>query len=148
MKQIVQLQNAQGKTFFRMSYNDQLNYLYSEWFGYIVHQEVLDGGQQQMEWASANARLRKCDAAVNDNRKLRGSWDGAIEWIDRTWNHAMYDAGVRYNAIVISPDLFTQVSAENLVATNRPGSVTHRLVPSLQVAESWLTQTRREPGGG
>ena len=37
----------------------------------------------------------------------------------------------------------TQVSAEALAATNRPGSVMHRLVPSLQAAEAWIAELQQ-----
>jgi len=148
VKPIVQLQNGGKEPFFTMSYNDRGNYLYCDWHGYLVHQQIVDGANQMLEWARANAASRDCFAVVNDNRRLRGSWEVAVEWIDRNWNKPMFEAGVRYNAIVIGQDLFTQVSAEALAATNRPGSIATRLLPSLQAAEAWIAELREGPAAG
>ena len=144
MKPIVQLQNGK-EPFFTMSYNERGGYLYGDWSGYLVHQQIVDGATHMIEWARANAASKACIAVVNDNRKMRGSWEAAVEWIDRNWNKPMFEAGVKYNAIVISQDLFTQVSAEALAATNRPGSIAHRLLPSLHAAEAWIAQLREGP---
>jgi prepilin-type processing-associated H-X9-DG protein len=146
VKPIVELQSGGGKPFFTMSYNDRANYLYCDWSGYLVHQQIVDGCEQMLGWARANAELRKCVATINDNRKLRGSWEPAVDWIDRNVNKQIYDLGIGYDAIVIGQDLFTQVSAEALAATNRPGSVTHRLVPSLQAAEAWIAEMQQGRG--
>ncbi len=140
MKPIVQLQNGDGKPFFSMSYNERANYVYCDWAGYLVHQQIVDGCGELVKWAKANAIPKKCAAVINDNRKLRGSWEAAVDWIDRNVNKPMFDAGINYNAIIIGQDLFTQISAEALAATNRPGSVTHRLVPSLPAAEAWVAE--------
>jgi hypothetical protein len=143
VKPLVELQNGGGKPFFTLSYNDRANYLYCDWAGYLVHQQIVDGCEQMLAWARANAGARKCVATINDNRRLRGSWEAAVDWIDRNVNRQIYESGIRYNAIIIGQDLFTQVSAEALAATNRPGAVIHRLVASMEAAEAWVDAARQ-----
>lgn len=131
-----QLKNERGDVFFELSYRPGPNYLYAEWIGYAVHRNVIEGGQMQMDWTRLHARDRGTQVVVNDTRRMRGSWESAVDWSIEVASPALAAAGLRLNAVILSPDLFTQVSAEAMVdgATALP----MRIFPSLAEAEHWI----------
>lgn len=138
MEQLAELKNTRGDVVYTLSYVRERNYLYAEWVGYAVRQNILDGGQSQLDWARANAVRLGTTVVVNDNRRMRGGWEPAVEWARQVWAPAMFDAGIRHNAVILSPDLPTQVSTESMVDDLPRGAVAMQVFPSLQDAERWI----------
>ncbi len=142
---IVELKNAQGGISCRIWYRSERNYLFVEWLGYTIRQNIIDGGLAQIAWAEKHAGRLGCKALVNDNRQLRGSWEAAVGWVDGVRNPRIYELGFRRSAIVLSPDLFTQVSAEAMAATSAPGKIETQVFRTLEAAEQWVAELHREP---
>ncbi len=137
---LVVIENAKGGIAFRMYYRAAKNYLFVEWSGYTVRKDIVAGGLAEIEWAEANAKRLGCTALINDNRQLRGSWETAVEWVRNEWSPRMRAAGFRRSAIVMSPDLFTQVSAETMAARSQVDTVEFRVFASLADAERWVAE--------
>jgi hypothetical protein len=131
-----------GKTFLKAFFNEKVNYLYGDWIGYITRQHAIKGCTALLEWAQGHARAHHCVAMIADTRNVRGSWDPAIEWVEKNFNGPMYALGFRWTAIVMSKDLSAQVSAENMVASNRAGEIAYHSVLTLADAEAWIEKMR------
>ncbi len=142
MKAIGQFQHD-GKTFLDLYFNEEINYLYGDWSGFISRHQAIEGCTAMLAWAKEHARALGCVAMVNDSRKVRGSWDTALDWVEKNFSRPMYELGFRWNAVVLSKDLSAQVSAEKMAASNRPGAITFRLTMTLLEAEEWLESMRR-----
>ena len=147
MEKLAELRGARGDVCFTLSYQRERNYLYAEWAGYVVRQNILDGGTLQIEWARANAARLHTTVVVNDTRRMRGGWEPAVEWATQVYGPAMFQAGIRLNAVILSPDLSTQVSSEAMVDHVAAGSVAMQVFPSLQAAEDWIAQASESPAG-
>ena len=133
-----QLKNERGEVFFELSYRPGPNYLYAEWIGYVVRRNIIDGGQMQIDWAGLHAGERGTQVVVNDNRRMRGSWESAVDWTIEVAGPALRAAGLRLNAVILSPDLFTQVSSEAMVDGMGADALPMRIFPSLAEAEHWI----------
>jgi hypothetical protein len=143
MQPITQVQHD-NKVFLSIHYQPKVNYLYGEWSGFITRQHAILGCTALLEWAKEHAQPNRCIAMVADTRNVRGSWDTAIDWVEKNFNRPMYALGFRWSAIVLSKDLSAQVSAENMVAANRAGAIHYHSVMTLPQAEEWIDSVRRK----
>jgi hypothetical protein len=80
----------------------------------------------------------KYSKSLNDSSRGEGSWDEANEWLAQTWMPFAIGNGLKHFAFVVSPDVFSAMSTEEL-ATNIPeAGFEMRTFQSRSEAESWL----------
>ena len=93
----------------------------------------MDGGLTYVEML----RTEPCPKLLNDHTELTGGFTEANSWIEQVWTPLILDAGLRYFAQVLSPDIFGQLATQNL--RMRIGEVFEmQMFGSLESAKNWL----------
>ncbi len=139
MDHILDLTDNLGNRFFSLFYNGQQNHMYCLWEGLTISSDVYAGSKEEMKWAEAHARSKNCHAIINDCRLIKGSLVDTTEWATTVWSPAMYNAGILYNAIIQSEDVFSQLSlADFEELTAGTGHIINKIFSSLEAGEAWI----------
>jgi len=107
MKQALKDKNQ--NVFYEVEYWSDKNIIYSNWKGdFLDVDEVKEGALLGLE----KIKEYKTSIFLNDNRELRGSWDGANEWIANEWIPNAIAAGLKKFAHIVPEDIYAQLSAD------------------------------------
>ena len=140
MEFIKELKDDMGHKFFSMYHNAGQRYLYCKWEGQTVSRDIYAGSTEEMNWAAENAARTQCIAVINDCRVLKGSLAETTEWATNIWSPAMHKSGIKYNAILQSDDIFSQLSLESFEEmTPGPGHIINKIFNNEQAAEEWIS---------
>jgi hypothetical protein len=114
---------------------DHLNRWVSvNWQGYLTKESIQTGAQ-----AYTNALAEAGYACVlNDTREVRGPWDHSLEWVVNVWAPAAAAAGLRYFAMITTPDSFAEESASAFYA--QLTAFEAKVFDNLAEAQTWLRQ--------
>ncbi|WP_181306848.1 hypothetical protein [Rufibacter sp. XAAS-G3-1] len=107
--------------------------LYVEWAGPQTEETAKDGCGKLLKHV-VSTRAAK---VFNDNTLATGIWSGAAEWEAKVWFPALYKAGVKYFAWVLSPELYSQLSTKETLKH----TINDIIVLSFEEkvsAENWL----------
>ncbi|WP_062542117.1 hypothetical protein [Rufibacter tibetensis] len=107
--------------------------LFVNWTGEQTEDTVKDGCQKILKYVVTN-RVSK---VFNDNTHVTGNWSGAAEWGAKIWFPAMYKAGVKYFAWILSPELYSQLSTQATLNYNISGIIILNFEEKAP-AENWL----------
>lgn len=130
----LEVKNKLGEVYYATHYNEAMGWLESEWRGYVTADEVIQAVQTLMD-ATAGKSYSKL---LNDSSQGEGSWDDANEWLANNWIPFAITNGLKKFAFIVSPDIFSAMSSEDL-ATKIPGtSFEMRTFQSKKEAEGWL----------
>lgn len=130
----LEVKNTLGQVYYTGQYNEKEGWLHSQWNGYITGDEVIEASKQIM---SSFDHL-KYSKLLNDSSLGEGSWDDANEWLGANWIPSAISNGLKKFAFVVSPDIFSAMSSEEL-ASKIPGTAFEmRTFQSKAEAESWL----------
>ncbi len=117
-----------------IEYNREYNYLYCNWKGFQTVDSVKGGGNKILELF----RQRRCRKVLNDNRLVTGPWQGAAEWAAKEWFPAMYGAGLKHFAWVVSPSISGQLSIEKTLSEAEMKDEITCTFDSFESAHKWL----------
>ncbi|QNE39254.1 hypothetical protein F1C16_06615 [Hymenobacter sp. NBH84] len=127
------LRRGDGSTFLTLQHNQFENWIHARWYGRQTLGTVMDGGLTHLDMI----RQQPCAKLLNDHRDLIGTFVEANDWIQQIWTPLTIAAGLRSIGQVISPDVFSQLSIEDL--QHRIGNqLDLYLFDSLEVAQTWL----------
>ncbi|TGE25565.1 hypothetical protein E5K00_10365 [Hymenobacter aquaticus] len=130
---ITSLYRGDGTVYLLVERNQKENWIHARWQGRQTMGTIMDGGLTYVEML----RAHPCPKLLNDHRELIGTFTEANDWIQQVWTPLIMAAGLRYFAQVISPDVFGQLSIEDL--QHRIGEVLHiQLFDQLETAQRWL----------
>lgn len=130
----LEVKNKLGQIYYTAQYNEQENFMDGAWFGYVSAEEVIEAVKQVMTTFD-HLRITK---SLNDSSKGEGSWDEANEWLGQNWIPQAIANGMEKFAFVVSPDIFSAMSSEDL-ATKIPGTAFEMRTFSTKAdAEAWL----------
>jgi hypothetical protein len=122
-----------GSVYLTLERNQQENWIYAHWYGPQTLGCVMGGGLTHVEML----REQPCPKLLNDHRDLVGTFIDANDWIEQVWTPLIINAGLRYFAQVLSPDIFGQLSIANLQL--RLGDQLHiHQFDNLEEAQTWL----------
>lgn len=111
------------------------SWVYLNWKGTPTVDEVKQGVEMALE-AMKDKELGKI---LNDNRELKGTWTGAMDWIVNDWWPRAMDAGFRAIAYIYSPDVFGKFSVDALLKqTDENGPVKQKPFKTIEEAKTWL----------
>ena len=134
---LIALQRGDGSTYLTVERNRAENWIHAQWYGPQTLGSIMDGGLTYVDML----RAEPCPKLLNDHRELTGNFTEANPWIEQVWTPLILDAGLRYFAQVLSPDIFGQLAIENLQL--RIGEVFEmRMFASLEAAQQWLRSQR------
>lgn len=130
---VTSLRRGDGTVYLTVERNRRDNWIHAQWHGRQTLGTVMDGGLTYVEML----RDEPCPKLLNNHRDLAGSFTDANDWIEQVWTPLIIGAGLRYIAQVVSPDVFGQLSIENLQL--RIGNQLHmHLFDNLDEAQAWL----------
>lgn len=129
----ISLKRGDGSVYLTVERNRTAGWIHANWYGYQTIGSIMDGGLTYVDML----RQEPCDKLLNDHRNLQGAFTEANDWIEQVWTPLIIGAGLRYFAQVLSPDIFGQLSIENLQL--RIGNQLHmHMFDSLENAQDWL----------
>jgi hypothetical protein len=109
------------------------NWVHARWHGRQTLSTVMDGGLTYLDLI----RRTPCSRLLNDHRELVGTFLEANDWIQQVWTPMTIASGLRSIGQVVSPDIFGQLSIEDL--RHRIGNqLDIHLFDQLEKAQEWL----------
>jgi hypothetical protein len=128
-----ELINSFDKVYLTIEFDGANQWIYNNWIGVLPTEKVIQGCQATIDFL----REKPCSKMLNDNRQVVGSWNLANEWIAQTWMPQVLALGLKRFALVLSPGIFGQASASEMVT--RVGTrFEMRLFQDIELAKAWL----------
>lgn len=143
MVKLQELKSSTGKVFLTIYYDEENNWIYNNWEGYVTPENVKQGAMAVLD----AFRAHNVFCVLNDNSKLVGPWDQAVEWIEKEWTPLIIDAGLRYFAHVVDKDSFAATSAETM-AERTQSHFKMQLFNNLADAQKWLQKCQHNHSSG
>lgn len=126
------------RTFVKI-YSDEENQLIcNEWIGFLKKEQVIPGALKVLELI----RQTNAPYMLNDGSKNTGPWADSNEWIATEWMPQAVSSGMKYFAQVLSPNIFSQLSAQQMEA-NAAG-FQMKMFESAETARKWLEEMRKK----
>ncbi|UOQ55238.1 hypothetical protein [Hymenobacter cellulosivorans] len=127
------LYRGDGTVYLTIERNERDNWIHARWQGRQTLGTVMDGGLTYVDILRADP----CAKLLNDHQALIGTFTEANEWIQQVWTPIIISAGLRYIGQVVSPDVFGQLSIEDL--QHRIGDMLQiQLFGTLSETQDWL----------
>jgi hypothetical protein len=117
-----------------ISYDPIHEYVYCNWIGFQNKEIIMKSGQVILELFQKNGYTK----SLNDNESVTGPWQEAAEWTSTVWFPEMIQAGLKYFAWVLSPNIFAELSARKAM----PQSDVVKLFTSYDEAREWLIRQK------
>ncbi|MDQ2794039.1 MAG: hypothetical protein M3Y12_08530 [Bacteroidota bacterium] len=127
------LTNSFDKIFLTIEFDAANRWIYNNWMGVLPTEKVIQGCQATIDFLREN----RCAHMLNDNREVIGSWNSANEWIAANWMPQVLKLGLKRFAHIVSPSIFGQASAEEMV-TRVGNQLEIRLFKDVELAKQWL----------
>ncbi len=140
---IEKIRNANGEVYAVLTYEPNKNYLLMKWIGFCTEEEVKQASLKMLEWQRNEGQKKGCKFHIHDTNEIESAWAGLVDWINNELFPKSYEAGLRYNISILSPDLFSRLSSLALSQRHNV-RVPTVLCETLSQAERWLTEKYRE----
>ena len=127
------LTNSFDKVFMTIEFDAANQWIYNNWMGVLPTEKVIQGCQATIDFL----REHRCAHMLNDNREVIGSWNSANDWIASNWMPQVLKLGLKRFAHIVSPGIFGQASAEEMV-TRVGNQLEIRLFKDVELAKQWL----------
>ncbi|UOQ77118.1 STAS/SEC14 domain-containing protein [Hymenobacter sp. 5516J-16] len=108
------------------------------WQGYLTADSIQEGAKAYTE-ALAKAGF---SCVLNDTRSVRGPWDHSMDWVINEWAPNAAAAGMRYFALISTPETLADGSAANFYAQLKAFHA--EVFDSTEAAEEWLRRVCNE----
>ncbi len=110
----------------------EAHFLHIDWKGYLNVQQVKDG----CEIIFKVMQEKECYHAINDNRKVKGSWTQAIRWLEQDFMPRVIDIGLQKIAFLYSPYESAKYSVNRLLEVNDQYEA--QIFENFKEATQWL----------
>ncbi|QMU28140.1 hypothetical protein [Adhaeribacter radiodurans] len=140
---IDRIKNTIGEVYAVLSYEPLKNYLMIKWFGHCTDEEVKAASLRMLDWQRKEGKRKDCKFHVHDTKEIEGAWSGLVDWINNELFPMGFEAGLRYNISILSPDLFSKLSSQALYHKKNT-KVPTILCETISQAERWLTEKYKE----
>ncbi len=144
MNLIARIPNADGEVYAVLSYQPTLNYLLMDWIGFCTADELMQATLRMLDWQQTEGIRRNCSVQVHNTKEMNVAWNDTVDWIANDFFPRAYQAGLRYNISILSPDLFTKLSSEALHQHSN-SKVPTLLFETLPEAEKWIASHVQGP---
>lgn len=125
--------NSFDKVYLTIEVDEENGWIYNSWIGVLPTDQVIRGCQATIDIL----REHPYGQMLNDNRLVVGSWNSANDWIAEHWVPAVLALGLKRFAHVVSPGIFGQASAAELL-TRVGTQLEIRLFQDFELAQAWL----------
>ncbi len=108
-----QAELLRAKSYFNLYYYED-DFLHIDWLGYISVEQVKEGCELIFE----AIQYKQCFRAINDNRKVKGSWTQAMKWLEQDFMPRLVQFGVQKIAFLYSLHQSARYSVDRLLEVN------------------------------
>ena len=133
-----ELTNGFGKVYLTIEYDTTGKWVYNNWIGYQTYIGIITGADACLHPLLEN----RCAYLLNDNRRVIGPWDHAVQWIATDWAPRAIAQGLTHFAHVVSPESLAAVSAEAM-HTGIGGRLEMRMFSDIIEAQAWLREAQQ-----
>ncbi len=126
-----QAEILQTKSYFKLYYYEE-GFLHIDWQGYINVEEVKEGCELIFEAVQS----KQCYQAINDNRKVKGTWTQAIKWLEQNFMPRLVQIGVQKVAFLYAPHQSARYSVDRLLEVNDQYQA--QTFEEFKMATNWL----------
>jgi hypothetical protein len=129
-----EVKNALGQVYYTCEYKEKEGWFHGEWSGYVSSDDVIRAVKLMLEKFGD----LKYSKSLNDSSKGEGSWDDANDWLAKNWMPMAIANGLKHFAFVVSPDIFSAMSSDELATKIPEAGFEMRTFSNKPEAEEWL----------
>jgi hypothetical protein len=102
-----ELKTPTGRVYLTVETDSKNQLILVNWMGYLTSDSIKTGA------AAYTAALARAgfSRVLNDTREVRGPWDHSMDWVINEWAPNAANAGLRFFAMVTSPETLAEESA-------------------------------------
>jgi hypothetical protein len=126
-------QTVQGRTFLKIEYDQENNWIYCNWIGYISLDSIVSGTTALLNMIQET----QCPYLLNDNRELLGPWDKANDFLENEVIPKAISLGLRYMSHVLAPNIAGALSAQDF-HRRVDNKFDMHLFGDMEKAKNWL----------
>jgi len=125
------------KTLYKSKYGEILfdpehNWLYVNWANAQTPESIREIGDNMV----AGLKNEGVAKILNDNRMVKGSWTHSTDYIKSEWFPIIFDAGLKYFAWILSPDVFSKFATNKVLESVDESKV--KTFKDINEATKWL----------
>ena len=132
------LLNGFGNVYLTIDYDAVNHWVHNDWIGYQTYVGIVAGADACL----LPLRENQCAHLLNDNRRVIGPWDHAVQWIVGNWAPRAIAQGLTHFANVVSPEALAASSAQSM-QLGLHGQLEMRMFSNVEDAQAWLRQAQR-----
>jgi hypothetical protein len=121
-----------------LNYDEANQWVHSNWKGYLTIENVQAGAEAILQ----HLQHHRCAYLLNDNRRVLGTWNPAMEWTLTNWAPRAVALGLTHFAHIVQPDAMATLSAEALTL-GISKSLHIALFEDMEPARMWLHTVQR-----
>lgn len=140
MKKELKRPGIGGDVYATLTYEKDNQWIYLDWNGFLTV-DLVKAGSEELLTMIKDLRVAK---VLVDNRKVSGPWQAANEWYAKDWNPRAVKEGLRFMAVIMSDNLFTQLSLQNFEKITT-GVYTVHIFNADIPARNWLKEQAAVP---
>lgn len=140
MKKELKRPGVGGDVYATLTYDKDNQWIYLDWNGFLTVDLVKAGSEELLKMI---IELKVAKVLV-DNRKVSGPWQAANDWYANDWNPRAVGKGLRFMAVIMSDNLFTQLSLQNFEKITS-GVYTVHIFNADAPARNWLKEQTAVP---
>ncbi len=112
--------------------------LLQEWKGFCMPEDLKNGHQKVIDLVTQHNFTH----LISDIVELEGSFEETNEWFLQEFNPKMVELDMKYEAIIQSEDIFSQLSAEDLIENTQLSEIGYhmRLFSSVEKGLEWFEE--------
>ena len=127
------LKRPSGSPFVKITYMPAEKYIFVDWDGYLDVELVKQGSEELLKMIKDT----KVQKTLISNEKVTGPWMKANDWYATDWNPRAKTAGLKYMSVIVSDNIFAQVSLQGFEKVNNGNYMVHTHCDK-KVAKEWL----------
>ncbi|GGG51456.1 hypothetical protein GCM10011378_29590 [Hymenobacter glacieicola] len=127
-----ELKTPLGRVYLTVETDHDNQWIRVNWQGYLTADSIQEGAK------AYTAALAKAgfSCVLNDTRAVRGPWDHSMDWVINEWAPNAAAAGMRYFALISTPETLADGSAANFYAQLKAFHA--EVFDNTEEAEQWL----------
>ncbi|GHA74618.1 hypothetical protein [Pontibacter akesuensis] len=134
---IQELTNPFGRVYLTVEDDRRNKWVRVNWMGYLTEENVKNGALAYTKVLSDAGY----SCVINDTRLIVGGWDHSLEWVLNDWAPRAARAGLKYFAMITTPETFGGSTASNFYAKLKAFQA--NVFDDKSEAEEWLKQVSK-----
>lgn len=112
----MQLKRSDESVYITISEDKGNGWVFLDWEGRLELEQVKEGSEAGL----AMLKEAGCKKMLVNNQKVTSPWHQANEWYLQDWNPRIYAAGLQFMAVIVSSNIFSEISLKNFGEKTAP----------------------------